>query len=924
MAYVEPQVLVFQEFNTIPDEITEPLRAHISGGHAKLFRYSDADEKQLIDLGAYDPDNDMAYLWPNRPAGAIVDQDYTKLFLEDAKLVLFEDLLSLDETVAPVVGKTNRIRRTGTGGFRENVVGETTYARIAELYDRDVKNGDRVYIRGVVDSVEYELETYVLNVVGEIVAAIVGEAEEDAANLDDQAADTTITQTAGTDNDVVLTADVSGYNGLPDGYVNDTYTLTVIQGSVGGDYSTAEVRLESASGLDDEDGLTPDTTGNPFDAGARGLTLTFTGTDDLVAGQIFRVEVEGEFESALARSGGTYSGTTDTTYILEVTRGGVFGAADVDDRPQITVRTVHGVDSSRGPVRVDNHSTDVAVGTKGVTVQFYGTGADSSSGSLDPVTGLRKGDLYYIDVTAEGEGRMSTLVLAHNMPDVMLEATDLDLQIYLLQDIEIPENREGFDPLVNFETSATEFTVISGLIAYEDSWTDGGVPLPIVIESATVFVEYRCWLQTWVGEIGTITPDDDIDELIPGASDPDNPLKWGVIKALANSNGTAVKFTAVSDPTDPDAWSTDVLSPLVGADGIYSLVPLTTDAAVLTLFQSHISAQSSAEAGRWRKAFFYIEDVTEVVRTSAASSTDDEEVLATIADDPDTSGTQYTLLTIASGNGNFVTDEVEAGDTVRFLFGQEFGVDTYETFTVDAVINEETLRLTSGPDAAVGVAQKVEVWHTYSKTERAEQKAAKAASYSSRRVCAVHSELNLPYHGMFVCAALAGLRSGVVPHQGLTRLEIAGLADGDPIVSPFNSSHLNTMAESGVWIVTVNADGAIHTRHATTTDVTDVNSREEMVVANVDSMSFLFQRRLEPYIGRSNVTPGTLSMLRVELTSAIEFLKSNGFVDRLGGQLIDGTITELRAHTLLADRVVAVLALEIPYPLNLIELYLVV
>jgi hypothetical protein len=39
-SYVKPQVLVFQEFNIVPTEITEPLRAHIAGPHAMLHRYS--------------------------------------------------------------------------------------------------------------------------------------------------------------------------------------------------------------------------------------------------------------------------------------------------------------------------------------------------------------------------------------------------------------------------------------------------------------------------------------------------------------------------------------------------------------------------------------------------------------------------------------------------------------------------------------------------------------------------------------------------------------------------------------------------------------------------------------------------------------------------------------------------------------------
>ena len=70
MAYVVPQVLVFQEFTAVPDEITDPLRAWIAGPHAELHRYSDATEKAAVALGAYDKDFDTAYSWPGRTAGS--------------------------------------------------------------------------------------------------------------------------------------------------------------------------------------------------------------------------------------------------------------------------------------------------------------------------------------------------------------------------------------------------------------------------------------------------------------------------------------------------------------------------------------------------------------------------------------------------------------------------------------------------------------------------------------------------------------------------------------------------------------------------------------------------------------------------------------------------------------------------------------
>ncbi len=83
MAYVLPQVTVFQEFSVTTAAAAAPRSAHITGGHAKLFRYANSDEKQIINLGEYDDVADQAYAWPERPVGSQVDFGYVKLFAED-------------------------------------------------------------------------------------------------------------------------------------------------------------------------------------------------------------------------------------------------------------------------------------------------------------------------------------------------------------------------------------------------------------------------------------------------------------------------------------------------------------------------------------------------------------------------------------------------------------------------------------------------------------------------------------------------------------------------------------------------------------------------------------------------------------------------------------------------------------------------
>ena len=226
------------------------------------------------------------------------------------------------------------------------------------------------------------------------------------------------------------------------------------------------------------------------------------------------------------------------------------------------------------------------------------------------------------------------------------------------------------------------------------------------------------------------------------------------------------------------------------------------------------------------------------------------------------------------------------------------------------------------------MAQKIEIWRHLNKDEIAAGPRPQAGSFSSRRVKMVWPDTvgsgGVLQEGYYLAAALAGLRSGVVPHQGLTNVQVLGFDDLSRTTDFLGGAQLNIMAEAGTWIVTQAPDGTVYNRHALTTDNTDVNTSEEMITSNLDSISYLFARRLAPYIGRMNVTQSALLVLGTEIDATIDFLKSNGYVARLGGQLVDGTILSLQPHALLTDRVVCVIDVTLPYPLNNLEIHLVV
>ncbi len=920
--YILPQVLVFQEFNLVPTATLRPLPAHIAGPHAFLRRYSDADEQSLIDVGYYDPVEDQAYEWPGRPAGGSIDTTYTKVFIKDALLRYLDDPISSGSTITRVSGHSNRIR-SATLSFADN--GED-YPKSASLGDRGVLVGDVARVRAG----DVDLWTYVKNFVGEVTSSSIASAEDDDANTTDSNVGASVEQTGGPENCIATAASAASYDGLADGDVTETYTITVTQSSVGGDHTTARLKIVSASGNDDVTSKIPSANGVATAIGIRGATVTFTSpecdseefeegvtADDLIEGQVFELEVEQDFDAPTATSAGTYTGTKLVTYIVEVSRGGLYA-----DDPQITVTTDLGIDVS-GPTTVTAAASAVAVGSKGVTIAF-------------DQEGLNKGDRYYITATPAGVGAYKTLVLGHDIPDDIEAGDEVSLQLFIRKDLEVEENRLSAPPEVNWEQGETEITLKSGITAYDDSWTVSGDPEALEVFSSTaaeygqLFIEYRAWLSDLCNTVGSISDVSTLDDAISGELHPDNPLKWGVFKALSNSNGQAVKYTSVCDPDDADSWL-DVLALLDGREDVYGLVPLTRNQTVLDAWAAHVESQSSPENGRWRVCFVSLPDVPLKAIVDETTSDDEEVVLATLADDPDTSGTQYTLLSVPGGNANFLENDVQPNDTVRFLYTTDgFGGESYSEFTVDDVISENTLRLFTGHNVAVSVPQKIEIWRNLNKTDRATEISLRAGAYASRRVRAVWPDVvytaGEEQEGYHLCAALAGLASGVVSHQGMTNLEVTGFDDISRTTDLFSRTQLNIMAGAGAWIVTQDPNtGRVYSRHAVTTGSTDdVNEREEMIVRNVDAISYLFQDRFSPFIGISNVTPSFLEIVRAETESLIRFLTGNNFVQRLGSQLIDGTITDLRQHTLLRDRVVLAVELEVPVAANNIECHLVI
>jgi len=977
MSYVKPAVLVYQELQQAPSEVIDPLRAVIVGPNSQLHRFSSATEKALVSLGAYDRLVDHSYPWPGRTAGSLVDLDSTRLFIEDALLLYFEDLMGTQSGGRGVVyadsAYRNRVKST-TVSFRAN---GASNARSSLLKDRDVAIGDVVYIRGLTNVEdacnEHELWTEVTGFVADNAARTTSAVTYGTGNAATSVYDIDVSQTAGPTNCVFASVDgASTYAGLSSGIMTETYTISVVKSGVSG-CTAARLRIVSGSGTDNVEELDPGEIGDTVTIGTRGVKLVFAAasggcvttannagipSNQFVIGQTWTVSVTGNYERPCATAGEDYSGNFSDVYIVEVTKGGLWA-----DLPEITVTTARGLDSS-GPIVITDDNTEFPIGSNGLTISFVDCDelpdgvdfpdAGNSLGMGDGiVAGLRKGDKFYITVTGGEAGPIRTLILRDDLPIELIDAEDLDIRLFIKKTIEVTGPRLSAPPLKNFTSDATQINVEAGITAYDPTWTSGGVEQPMLVYSAvdshgevfgTMYAEYREWLTSETTDLSFINAVSDLDQ-IPGPLDELNALKWGVYRALQNSNGTRVGYIAVANPLDVDSWVA-ALERLKGRADVYNIVPLTHMREVLNLVQAHVDGESAPESGNESGAVINLQAVTSkmIVGKSAAdvqalapTSVDGNVVLATLADNPNASGTQYTLLRVVANNSGFITYGVRPGDIVRFLFTIDaFGASSYREFVVDRVLSQGSLVLLNGYTDPIGVAQKMEIWRNLTKNEIVEDLIGQAQSFADRRIVATWPDIvgtgGNSQDGMFLACAVAGRMSGVVPHQGLTNVEITGFDDlASRTIDFFTSAQLDQLSAGGVWVCTETPSGTPYTRHAVTTDTLDLKHREEMARRNVDSISRFFRNTLQKYIGRTNVTPAMIGALRYDLMQQIKYLKRANYTNNLGPQLIDAVIATdangvelLRQHPLAADRVEIVLNLTVPMAANNIELHLVV
>ena len=963
--YIKPQLLIRQLLEVLPS-VTEPsLNAFVYGPQFKLNRYTESEERAKMSGTAFvakgEEEPRLIIPYEGVSDGSQVDLDFVSLHVEDMEL----SLASFDSAVGPTevspnafffnkASRPNEIICRSTGGNPDidnevNLYDASAGELADELDGRPVAVGDlvvvtenilagaedKVHRRRIMDVKQSTEKSFFddpacgpknidstsagTNVVGEAIHGI-SSTSKIAIAVDDNAVST----------EAAFLEVGSGFGGGLTERFNVRFTSPSSDGDDG------EARIRTVSNNFEADGVVVTHSGTTasFVIPNCGVKVTISDVANILGSDSFDFTVSCAY-TALdcgASAGGndievigSYLHKEDTNIVALCTKGDVNGAASTwvlsDSAGVDDVLTVTGSALAAG----------VTFGASGLTIKC--------SKAKHAAT-----DEFSVACTAAGEtGAYSVLVLDAPAGD-LTQVDEDNLPNLAISTVEIRAAYAGS-------------IARRGLNAPREQWT--ATPDGIQVEADLAhkvwgfgdnqdearFVKFTSAnASNWQGpflfasyrELVPAQPDEIIhkvnnstDLAAFGKKDVDNPLGFGAAAAYSGSQGKTVYVGRVA--TNDLAGYVSLITKAENIDALYAHAPMTNDLDVQLEVRAHVDGMSTEENKKWRRAYVSTPTPSDYRIIGGGNDTN----VATISPNEDGN------VVVSDSNGSFKASKVRNGDLFRINFSTDgtWGDAVYDNYSdggyiVHEVIDEETLVLKSGPSKAYNVARRYEVWKKDNAENIAEFVSARSASFGSRRINNVFCDGGqyltdddefVTLDPMYIAAEIAGLRTAVLPQQGLTNTEIALVSSAASMFTKYTGDQMNMIAANGSFIVTQEfEDGPRFIRHQLTTKSDSGNLYyEDSVGVNIDEISFQVKSTLRPYIGRRNVNPETVVDIFYDMFDILsERTDDPGVGNSIGPALIGFTDLVVKIDDTFKDRINVSAKLEVPLPLNVIDVTL--
>ena len=306
-------------------------------------------------------------------------------------------------------------------------------------------------------------------------------------------------------------------------------------------------------------------------------------------------------------------------------------------------------------------------------------------------------------------------------------------------------------------------------------------------------------------------------------------------------------------------------------------------------------------------------------------------------------GTVITLTDEASGL--FMTNGVSEGDFVdvidpltnKIMYAlrvAENGVLNENTLVVGAekYDKKEDLYTVRFPadvlTPATNIPCKYEVNRKLSPRGVAEALAVTAQSFGSERVRFVQPDLvtiaingvdyDLP--GYYIAVAYGTMRAAFPPHQGFSTIGCDAIKRIYHSNKYFKDDDIDLMAGSGVFMV-VQADPTsipYCVYQTTTTSTSLLEKKEDSIVATVDFASKFYRDNLRSVLGKFNVNEVSLKYVATVIRDITDRMKRMNY-QYIGSILSDGKLLSVTADK---DRIIPIISIKVPFPVNYIDLYI--
>jgi hypothetical protein len=461
--------------------------------------------------------------------------------------------------------------------------------------------------------------------------------------------------------------------------------------------------------------------------------------------------------------------------------------------------------------------------------------------------------------------------------------------------------------------------------------------------TASVYVSYKA-LQVGLSADAAepqmwFIDNDTVRESILGPAVPDNPLSLAVSFALINSPSRGVWALGVGEvlaakPNGTVAAFTRAFEFLEGED-VHTIVPATIDLSVAQILQAHVLAMSQPTEKRERIGFFNSPlpayENAEVIASGTSGNTSAPftgEVQAEFA-------TSVDLALAGAADGDILVVTALSGadselTAVNGTIGPLYGLPLASPFTKAgddfvAIVDASGLTDTAW-DSLVDVS-----WTLYrpgiaisQNVNQAEVIAETSEGFAERRMihhwpdqgtADVDGTESL-IDGHYIAASWGGRTNEAPPEQGFSRTSIAGWTGVKHSNGYFSNSQLNRIAGGGTFITVQDSQNApLRCRHQLTTDTSSVVKRELSITRVIDYVAKFLRQGLDRQVGKFNITKSYLDGLSSAIQGLLRALEESGVI-------IKGELVSLTVNDLSPDRIDVVVAIDVPFPANYIEITL--